>query len=94
MQGLIRGIHHVCLKCSSLEQFEETVTFYRDILGLNVIRRWGTGIESGIMLDSGSGLIEIFANTEHELQQGAIRHLALAAEDVDTCVAVVKKKWL
>lgn len=91
MKVSISGIHHVCLKCTSLEQFEKTVQFYQDILGLDVIKRWGTEKESGIMLDSGSGLIEIFANAEHELQQGAIRHFALAAEDVDACVAAVRE---
>jgi catechol 2,3-dioxygenase-like lactoylglutathione lyase family enzyme len=35
----ITGIHHVAMKCQGLEEFEKTIHFYRDILGLAEVRR-------------------------------------------------------
>lgn len=82
--GNIKGIHHVALKCCGVEEFEKTVGFYRDVLGLTVKRVWGAGTEAGAMLDTGSGLMEIFANGVKRLPQGAIRHLAFAGFCVDS----------
>ena len=87
----IQGIHHVALKCCGVEEFEKTVHFYRDVLGLTVKRTWGQGTDSGVMLDTGGGLMEIFANGKIQLPQGAIRHVAFAVEDVDACVAAVRQ---
>ena len=86
----ITGIHHIALKCRGVEEFEKTVHFYRDILGLSTARSWGEGDSSGIMLDTGAGLLEIFANANDKLGMGAIRHMALAVEDVDACVEAVR----
>ena len=86
----ITGIHHLALKCQGVDEFEKTVHFYRDILGLPVARTWGEGENAGIMLDTGAGLLEIFANAADKLSAGAIRHMALAAEDVDACVEAVR----
>lgn len=33
-KGMIKGIHHVALKCCGNEEFEKVVGFYRDVLGL------------------------------------------------------------
>lgn len=89
--GHIQGIHHTALKCCGVEEFEQTIHFYRDVLGLAVKRTWGQGTESGAMLDTGSGLMEIFANGKERLPQGAIRHVAFATDDVDACVAAVRE---
>ena len=89
MGSLIRGIHHVALKCGDTEAFEQTISFYRDILGLEVLRSWGQGTEAGAMLSTGHGLLEIFASGE-KLPQGVIRHFALATDRVDDCVAAVR----
>ena len=90
MGKLIKGIHHIALKAASMEQFEKTVSFYRDTLGMEVVRSWGEGADSGIMISTGSGLMEIFANADTELPMGAIRHFALATEDTDAVVSAVK----
>ena len=42
--SLVKGIHHVCLKCSNEKEYEEVIHFYRDILGLSVARTWAEGI--------------------------------------------------
>lgn len=91
MGNYIHGIHHAALKCCGMEEFEKTVAFYRDVLGLTVRRTWGEGEEAGAMLDTGSGLMEIFANGQERLPQGAIRHIAFASDDVDACVEAVKQ---
>ena len=91
MKSNVYGIHHVALKCCGPEEFEKTVAFYRDVLGLTVLRTWGTGTEAGAMLDTGGGLMEIFANGQKPLPQGTIRHLALAVRDVDACVEAVRQ---
>ncbi|MBR3275649.1 MAG: VOC family protein [Eubacterium sp.] len=92
MEKLITGIHHAALKCSSVEEFEKTVRFYSETLGMEIVRTWGEGAFAGIMLNTGDGsLMEIFANAESRLPQGAIRHLALRTGDVDAAVEAVRK---
>ena len=84
--SLIKGIHHVAMKCCNDKEYEETVHFYTDILGLNVARTW----DNGIMFDTGSGLIEIFRDGKEQLPQGTIRHFAFAVDDADACAEAVK----
>ena len=86
----VTGIHHIALKCCGVEEFKKTVHFYRDILGLTVARSWGKAESAGIMLDTGAGLLEIFANAPDKLSAGALRHMALAVEDTDACVRAVR----
>ena len=86
----ITGFHHVAIKCCGKAEFDRTLTFYRDVLGLAEVRRWGEGDNSAAMLDSGAGMFEIFANADSMLGQGALRHLALDVKDTDACVAAVR----
>ena len=87
---MILGIHHVALKCCGTAEFEKTVAFYRAVLGIPVLRTWGAGTAAGAMLQTGSGIIEIFASAESRLEQGAVRHFALATDDVDSAVRAVR----
>lgn len=89
MSSLISGIHHVALKCNGAAEFEKTLDFYQNILGLELVRSWGEGEKAGAMLSTGNGLLEIFASGE-PLPQGTIRHFALRTERVDDCVAAVR----
>lgn len=91
MKRLIKGIHHAAIKCCGEEQFRRCVAFYRDTLGLTVLRSWGEGTGSGAMIDTGSGIIEIFANAPEALPKGVWPHIALATDDVDECIAVVRE---
>ena len=86
--ALIKGIHHVALKCCSSEEYKNVAEFYGDILGLSVARKW----DGGIMFDTGDGIIEVFEDGESPLPQGNIRHFAFAAEDVDACVFAVRNR--
>lgn len=82
--SLIKGIHHISLKCDNEKDYQEEIAFYKDVLELNVARQW----ETGIMFDTGAGIIEIFNNGNNKLPQGTIRHFAFATDSVD---AIVKK---
>ena len=84
---MIKGIHHVSMKCSNQEDYEKTIHFYKDILGLSVARSWN----AGIMLDTGAGLIEIFNDGEEKLDKGVIRHFAFAVDYADRCIHTVRK---
>ncbi len=91
MKPQITGIHHVALKCRGIENFERTVHFYRDLLGLSVVRTWGTAEAPGIMLDTGAGIMEITANATDTPGEGALRHIAFAVNDVDAFAQLVQK---
>ncbi len=88
---MIQGIHHYQLKCKGYEEFLKTVSFYEETLGIPVARRWGEGDKSGIMLDTGAGIVEIFADAEESLPMGVIRHIALATDNTDACVDAARK---
>lgn len=45
---------------------DAVIAFYCDVLGMNILRSWGDGVEAGAMLDTGNGVIELFANAEPE----------------------------
>ena len=85
--SLIKGIHHVALKCRGREEYEKALGFYRDVLGLEIARSW----EAGTMFTTGAGLIEIFNNADEQLPQGVVRHFALATDNVDACADAVSK---
>ncbi len=92
MAPKIKGIHHIALKARGLEEFQKTLDFYHGILGLPVKMRWGEGEKQGIMLDTGEGMLEIFANAEDCPGQGALRHMAFMVENVDECIEAVRAK--
>lgn len=77
---MIRGLHHISLKCNSPEEYERTYAFYHDLLGLPVYRSW----TEGVLFSLGSGYLEIFKNGQEPLPQGVIRHFALEVDDVDS----------
>jgi glyoxylase I family protein len=85
--SLVKGIHHVSLKCSSAQEYDEEKKFYTEVLQIQVVREWS----NGIMFDTGSGIIEIFNDAEDTLPQGTIRHFAFATDDVDACIKAVSE---
>lgn len=91
---LIKGIHHAALRCSGEEEMNRTASFYCDMLGMHVVRAWGTGRNAACMIDTGNGLLELFANAEPGRRPGQVDHIALATDDVDACVAVCREQGL
>lgn len=83
--ALIKGVHHVCMKCCNAEEFDKVQRFYGETLGLPKVREW----PAGVMFDLGGSLLEVFSNGTETLPQGVWQHIALATEDVDACVEAV-----
>ena len=83
---MIKGIHHISMKCGSSEELTKVREFYIELLGLKIVREWA----DGMMIDTGNGLLEIFTNAEGTRSLGAIRHMALLTDDVDEIAAKVK----
>ena len=86
----IKGIHHVAIKANGVEQFEKTINFYKEILGLPLIRRWEKGGAFCAMLDTGAGILELFSNADCEPQLGPLRHIAFEVERVYDCIEAVR----
>lgn len=88
---MIKGLHHVSLKCSKGKQYNEVVNFYNGILGMKIVKTWGDEENpDGILFDAGNGIIEIFANKNDEPEYGIIRHFALETDDVDKITDAVR----
>ena len=83
---MIKGIHHISMKCNTEEEINRVKEFYISVLGLKIIREWS----DGLMIDTGSGYIEVFTNADGEHRLGAIRHFALLTDDVDSIADKVK----
>lgn len=81
MSGII-GFHHFAMKCCGREEFEKTIRFYHDILGLPIERRW----QDGVMIRAGESFLEIFDNGTDRPLSGVVRHVAFLTEDVDGCI--------
>ena len=82
---MIKGIHHVSMKTRNDAEYERVKKFYSEILGLKIIKE----CESCLLLDTGSGIVEIFRNGTEETVRGVIRHFAFAVDDVKACVDAV-----
>lgn len=87
----MQSIHHIAIICSN---YDRSLSFYRDILGLTVIREvWRAERESWKCdLDAGNAQIELFsfpsppARTSRPEACG-LRHLAFLVDDLDAEVA-------
>ena len=83
---MIKGIHHISMKCGTAEELAKVREFYIELLGLKIVREWA----DGMMIDTGNGLLEIFTNAGGTCSLGAIRHMALLTDDVDEITSKMK----
>lgn len=83
---MIKGIHHISMKCK-VEELERVKDFYINVLEMSVCREW----DDGLMIDCGNSLIEIFSTGEGESRKGVLRHVAFATDDVNGIVDKVKE---
>lgn len=82
----ISGFHHVAIP--SLD-FDASVRFYLDVLGMTTKITWGEKPARAIMIDSGDGnYVEIFERAAASREEGAILHFALRTDD---CAAMLEK---
>lgn len=85
--SLIKGIHHVSMKCRSQQEYETVLQFYCGVLGMKTARSWA----GGVMIDTGCGVIEVFASGGENTEKGNIRHFALETDNADACAEAVRK---
>ena len=90
MERKTSGVHHIALKACGAADFEKLLSFYHEILGMPIVRTWGEGDTAAAMVDTGAGMLELFASGVDYPGQGTIRHMAFAVSDVDACVEAVR----
>jgi glyoxylase I family protein len=92
--SLIKGLHHAALRCCGKAEMDRVIEFYCRVLGMKRLRTWGEGNQAGSMLDTGNGVIELFADAEPGRRPGQVDHIALATDKVDECVAACVKEGM
>lgn len=83
---MIKGIHHISMKCQNEDEYKRVRSFYVDTLKLSVIKE----CDACILLDTGCGIVEIFRDGTESLEKGVIRHFAFAVDDVQDYVDAVE----
>lgn len=83
----ILGLHHVALKIRE-DEYEKTMTFYRDVLGMKLLRTWG----NCCMLDLGNTILEIVGNSDGSDIGGSRNHFAILTDDVDSMIEKVRSE--
>jgi glyoxylase I family protein len=85
----ILGFHHTAIRSAD---FDASVKFYTEVLGLRVRIRWGEGDKRAAMIDAGDGnYIEVFARgAEFERVEGTILHFALRTDDCEAMLEAVR----
>lgn len=86
-----QGIHHVAMRPST-QDYQKVVTFYTDVLQMEMKRTWGTADAPCCMIDIGGGsCMEILSAAEAAAPQaGVLEHLAFATDQVDALVEAVR----
>jgi len=82
---MINGVHHIALRALD---YEASLKFYTEALGMKVRTTWGSAGRRVALIDCGGSCIELFEGgvgekTEPEMQAGEWYHLALRTDDVD-----------
>lgn len=88
---MVKGIHHVALRCSNVENFKETLDFYENVIGMKEKYKWGEGSSSAAMLELNGDVLEIFAEGAVSNETGSVNHFAFLTDDPDDCIRRVKQ---
>lgn len=82
----------------TVENYEQALTFYRDVLGLPAVRTWDEPSGSGAILDAGRATLELLSVAQAELVDrvevgervaGPVRLALEVADSVETAGALV-----
>lgn len=84
----IKGFHHTAIRSTN---FDASVRFYTEVLGLNVRITWGEGSNRAAMIDAGDGnYVEVFERPAVELADSPILHFALRTDDCSAMTEIVR----
>ncbi len=86
----IYGIHHLAVRCRGVEQFEEAIKFYTEVLHFPLVRTWMSGDNRCAMVAVGDSLLELFSNGKGDYGTEPFPHLAFKTDDTDTCIETVR----
>jgi len=82
----ITGFHHTAI---TSRDFDASVRFYVETLGMTEKISWGAKPARAIMIDAGDGnYVEIFERADAEPKDGTILHFALRTDD---CAALTER---
>ena len=89
----IKGFHHVAIKSAN---FDKSLDFYTNILGLKQVNAWGSGDNSAVMLAlDDDSRIELFAGGKTiENSESPIIHIAFRVENPDFYVDKIRNYGL
>lgn len=82
----VSGIHHISLKVP-IDLYDSEVNFYRNLLGLKVVRMQDTAV----FLSGGNVIIEILNSGEGYPSRGALDHFAFQTDDVDGLLDTLRR---
>ncbi len=84
----IKGFHHTAIRSSD---FDASLRFYTEVLGLAIRITWGEGNNRAAMIDAGDGnYIEIFERPAFESADNTILHFALRTDDTTAMTEIVR----
>jgi len=74
--------HHIAIKCAD---FDRSLSFYTEALGMNAALQWGDGDNRACMMDIGGGCyVEIFAGgSKAEPPENSVIHFCILVNDCD-----------
>ncbi len=83
----ITGFHHTAIRSTD---FDASVRFYENVLGIKTRITWGEAGKRAVMLDAGDGChVEIFESLEPRSEaEATILHFALKTDD---CAGMLEK---
>ena len=92
MSGKIQGVHHIAVKPTK-EQYQKTVAFYTELLGMTVKRSWGDPDYPCLMISCGDNSCMEILPQEPDFtcpKTGPLAHIALATDKVDELIEAAR----
>lgn len=85
---MFQGLVHIGIKTVDMDR---SVTFYKDVLGFDLIERIKPGKVELIFMKFGENVIELIEiDDQRKFEDGVINHLALKVEDIFQAVTWLK----
>ncbi|MCI8384954.1 MAG: VOC family protein [Acutalibacter sp.] len=89
--GMIKGVHHIAVKPTA-EQYEKTVEFYTQLLGMEIKKSWGDPERPCLMVSCGDNTCMEILGSDSEIPAGGpLAHIAFATDKVDELIEKVRE---